>query len=197
MSDPVGQNRRIILYGNPMLHQKATAVEEITGHVRKLLADLEVTMAAQDGLGLAANQIGEPLTVLAINPRGADVDAQPYCIINPRIVAREGEVEREEGCLSIPGIYDVVSRPELVRVAGLNPDGKPVELEATGLLARVFTHETDHLNGVLFIDHLSKTRLQLLSTRLEEIKKQEKIEAESKSQGAERKMQNGQKAKRL
>ncbi len=173
MSRPPGRNRRIVMYGNPALRRRAVELPELDTGVRRLLADLRVTMIEQDGLGLAANQIGEPVSVFAVDPRGADVDAGPYCIINPRLIAVEGEVEREEGCLSIPGVYEVISRPELVRIAGIDEDGRPVEVEATGLLARAFAHETDHLNGTLFIDHLGKARRALLASRLKEIETRE------------------------
>lgn len=169
MGAPAGSNRRIVLYGSPLLRQRCLLVKTLDHDVRRLLADLKTTILAQDGLGLAANQIGESLLVFAVNPRAADIDEEPYCIINPELVATEGAVEREEGCLSIPGVYDVVTRPGLVRIRGLNEAGAPVEVEATGMLARTLSHELDHLSGVLFIDRLGPTRRKLLASRLEEI----------------------------
>ncbi|OYD14077.1 peptide deformylase [candidate division WOR-3 bacterium JGI_Cruoil_03_51_56] len=173
--DDSGHNRRVVLYGNKVLRQQAEQVTEITDDIRRLLADLKVTMTTQDGLGLAANQIARLVSAFAVDPRGADVDTRSYCIINPRIVATEGKTEQEEGCLSLPGVYDIVPRPELVRVRGLDENGKPVEIEATGLLARAIMHENDHLHGVLFIDYLGNARRKLLEGRLKSIEAREAI----------------------
>ncbi len=164
-----GRVRRVVMFGNPALRRQAQPVDEITADFRRFVLDLKRTMTERDGLGLAANQVGEPVSVFVLDPRGADVDAAPYCVINPVVTATEGAVEREEGCLSLPALYDVISRPELVRITGLDENGKPVQLEETGLLARAFMHETDHLKGVLFIDHLSSLRRDMLADRLKEI----------------------------
>jgi peptide deformylase len=174
MSKPVGRNRRVVLYGNPVLRTKSRRVEKLTDEVRQILADLKVTMMEQDGLGLAANQIGEPLAAFAVNPRGADVEVDPCCIVNPRITATEGNVEAEEGCLSLPGLFDFLPRPEKVTVSGTDEEGKLVTLEAAGLLARAILHEVDHLSGVLFVDHLSASRRKMLASRLKELEEQEK-----------------------
>lgn len=161
--------RRIVRYGNPVLRRKAKLVTQITPELQRLCADLKATMLAAEGLGLAANQIAEELRVFAIDPRCADVDAEPYCLLNPELVATEGLVEREEGCLSLPGIYDIVPRPEMVRIRALNEQGQPVEIEATGLLARAFLHELDHLNGILFIDSLGQMKRSLMEAKLKQI----------------------------
>jgi peptide deformylase len=174
MARPAGVNRRIVMLGNPALRGACRPVKDITPDVRKLIADLKKTMLEQEGLGLAANQIAEPLAVFAVNPKGADQDHEPYCIINPRLVATEGSIEREEGCLSIPEVYDVVTRPEFVRVTGLDEDGNERTFEAGGMLARAFAHEMNHLEGVLFIDHLSPVRRKMLASRLAEIEAQER-----------------------
>lgn len=186
MKSTSGVARRVVFYGNPVLRTKASMVTDITADVRRLLADLKRMVVSEDGLGLAANQIAVPLQVFAINPAGADAGNRPYCIINPTVVATEGSVEREEGCLSIPDVYDVVSRPELVRIAGIDEEGRSVEMEATGLLARAFMHETDHLNGVLFIDMLGEVRRRLMADRLRKIEARElRLSRERQSQTAE------------
>jgi peptide deformylase len=172
MTEP-GKNRRVVLYGNPALRLAAKPVEKLTDELRALCADLKVTMLAQDGLGLAANQIGVPVAIYAISPRGADEDAEPYCILNPVIVANEGLIEAEEGCLSLPGIYDFLPRPEYVKVSGMGEDGKPIRVEGRRLLARALIHEFEHLQGKLFIDHLSETRRKMLKTKLDELESQE------------------------
>jgi peptide deformylase len=173
---PPGRNRRIVLYGNPALRLAAAEVRELNARVRQFLADLKTTMLEQDGLGLAGNQLGEPVAAFAIDPRSTGRDREPYCVLNPRVIATEGTIEREEGCLSLPGIYDVVARPELVRIAGLDEDGRPVELEAAGLLARAYIHEIEHLKGTLFVDHLGELRRSLLGQRLAEIEAREQEE---------------------
>ncbi|MEO0081229.1 MAG: peptide deformylase [candidate division WOR-3 bacterium] len=179
MDQETASSRRVVCYGNPVLRTKGGLVTELTDDVRQLMAILKATVVKEDGIGLAANQIGEPVQVFAVNPAGADVDARPYCVINPTVIATEGAVEREEGCLSIPGVYDVVSRPELVRVRCLDENGRPVELEATGLMARTFLHEIDHLNGILFVDLLGKTRRRLLADRLKQLELQEAMASTS------------------
>ncbi|MFO7675003.1 MAG: peptide deformylase [bacterium] len=176
---PVGRNRRIVLYGHPALRRPAVAVRELDDRVRRFLADLKVTMLEQDGLGLAGNQLGEPVSAFAIDPRSAGADREPCCVINPRVVTVEGSVEREEGCLSLPGLYDVVVRPEFVRVAGLDEEGRPVEHEAVGLLARAYLHEIDHLNGTLFIDHLSELRRGMFAAKLAEFEAREREEGQA------------------
>ena len=137
-------------FGDPALREPAREVEKITDMHRKLIADMIDTMREAPGVGLAGPQVGvlERIFVWEVEDRfGA--------VINPRIVARSEEtVEGEEGCLSLPGIYYPVVRPAEVTVEGLDENGEPVRLEADELLARVCQHEIDHLDGVLFIDHL-------------------------------------------
>jgi len=171
---PAGVNRRVVLYGNRALRTKSRLIEALTPELVKLLEDLKTTMLTQDGLGLAANQIGETLAAFAINPRSADVDSEAYCIINPQVVATEGLIEAEEGCLSLPGLYEILPRPELVRVSGLDEELRPVTVEATRLMGRALLHEVDHLNGILFIDHLSDTRRRMLGTKLKELEEKER-----------------------
>jgi len=173
MARPAGKIRRVILYGHPALRTKSRLIDKLTPELVQFLEDLKTSMLTQDGLGLAANQIAEPVAAFAINPRSADVDCEPYCIINPQVVATEGLVEAEEGCLSLPGLYDFLPRPEFVRISGLDDELRPVTVEGTALLARAMLHETDHLNAILFIDHLSESRRRMFSTKLKELESQE------------------------
>jgi len=173
MAKPAGVNRRVVLYGHPALRTKSRLINELTPELVQFLKDLKVSMLTQDGLGLAANQVAEPVAAFAINPRAADVDREPYCIINPQVVATEGLVEAEEGCLSLPGLYDFLPRPEFARIAGLDEELRPITVEGTRLLARAMLHETDHLSGILFIDHLSESRRRMFSTKLKELESQE------------------------
>ncbi len=163
----------MVLYGNRALRTKSRLIEGLTPELVQMLADLKMTMLTQDGLGLAANQIGETVAAFAINPRAADIDMEPYCVINPELVATEGLIEAEEGCLSLPGLYEILPRPEFVRVSGLDEELRPVTVEGTRLLARALMHETDHLDGVLFIDHVSESRRRMFSTKLKELEARE------------------------
>jgi peptide deformylase len=174
MARPAGKNRRVVLYGHQALRTKSRPIEQLTPEFIQFLEDLKVSMLTQDGLGLAANQLAETIAAFAINPRAADVDHEPYCIINPQVVATEGLVEAEEGCLSLPGLFDFLPRPEFVRITGLDEELRPVTVEGTRLLARALLHEVDHLNGVLFIDHLSESRRRMFSTKLKELEERER-----------------------
>ena len=167
-------NRRVVLYGHCALRTKSRLVEKLTPELIQFLEDLKASMLTQDGLGLAANQIAEPVAAFVINPRAGDVDQEPYCIINPQVVATEGLVEAEEGCLSLPGLFDFLPRPEFVRISGLDEELRPITVEGTKLLARAMLHEIDHLDGILFIDHLSESRRRMLSTKLKELEEKER-----------------------
>ncbi len=177
-----GRGVDIRTYGDQVLRQKTKPVEKIDEEIIQLIADMKKTMLEKEGLGLAANQIGVQLSVIAVNPRGAGIDQDPFVVINPELVKSSGEIEREEGCLSVPGINEVVVRPAKVTVRGLNEEGKPIEINAEGLLARVFIHELDHINGVFFVNRLGNTRFELLKNKLKEIE-QNKKSAASDSKG--------------
>jgi|YNPBryantNP2012_1023418.scaffolds.fasta_scaffold00157_14 peptide deformylase len=170
----LGRPRRIVLYGNPILRTVASPIKEITSEILQLAADLKASLAASEGIGLAANQIGIPLSAFVISPRDADVDLPLTFVINPEIIASEGKIEDEEGCLSFPGIFEVVSRPELVIIRGIDLTGREIRLQATGLLARALVHEIEHLQGKLFIDHISELRRQFLLSKLQEIEQRER-----------------------
>jgi peptide deformylase len=171
---PAGVNRRVVLYGNPALRTKSRLIETLTPELIQFLEDLKMSMLTQDGLGLAANQLAETVAVFAINPHAADIDQEPYCVINPRVVATEGLIEAEEGCLSLPGLFDFLPRPEFVRVTGLDEELQPITVEGTRLLGRALLHETEHLNGILFIDHLSESRRRMIGTKLKELEEKER-----------------------
>lgn len=138
-------------YGDPILRRKAAPVESLTPEVKALIADMVETMYDQVGIGLAAPQVGIPLRIIVVDD-ATGRGARP--LMNPAITARRGSAVAEEGCLSIPGVFADVERAQWIRVAALDEDGAPVELEAQDLLARVIQHEIDHLDGILFIDRL-------------------------------------------
>jgi len=143
---------KVLRLGTESLRQKSQPVEAITDELRSLIREMFSTMEAEDGVGLAAPQIGQNIRVFVVK---AD-DGVERAFINPQIIATSQEtVEYEEGCLSIPKIYEEVTRPERVTVQALNERGRRVTLEADGFLARVIQHEYDHLDGVLFIDRIA------------------------------------------
>jgi peptide deformylase len=154
----------IIKLPDPILREKSLPVETIDSEVRTFLNDMLETMYAAPGVGLAAVQVGVPRRMIVIDTvRGDDEPKRPMMLINPEILSR-GPTPRlhEEGCLSIPEMYAEVERPGLVRVRYLDVDGNQHEEDFEDLLATVVQHEIDHLNGVLFIDHLSRLKRDLL-----------------------------------
>ena len=159
----------IVTYPDPRLRQACLEVTEITPEIQQLLSDMAETMYEAPGIGLAAPQVGSPHRVVVVDV-GEDEElgraAHLYKIINPEIVTRSGSTNSEEGCLSIPSIRESITRSETVKVKGLDENGKVLELEADGILAICLQHEIDHLNGVLFIDHLSRLKRQLVKARL-------------------------------
>ncbi|HEY4319771.1 MAG TPA: peptide deformylase [Gemmatimonadales bacterium] len=152
--------RPIHLLGSPVLRRRADEITAIDDDVRALVEDLFDTMAAASGVGLAANQIGVARRVAVIN-----ADGQTFAMINPRVVQADGRAGEEEGCLSIPDMFAEVSRPERVTLEAQNETGEIFTLELAGLPARAVQHELDHLDGVMFIDHLTLLKRQLLVTR--------------------------------
>ncbi len=161
-------------YGSDVLRQVAQPVEEITGEIRQLAEDMLKAMYDSDGVGLAAPQIGISKRIVVIDANPNDPFSDPIALINPEIVERSGQADAEEGCLSVPEVNGEVERAEAVTVEALNLDGKKVRIEATELLARVIQHEIDHLNGVLFVDHLGRLKQQLIKKHLRKIEKETK-----------------------
>lgn len=156
----------ICTYPEKILRQKAETISTIDEEVVTLADHMAETMYNAPGIGLAATQVGvaKRLLVADVSPHSADSDL--VVLINPEIVASEGEVVIEEGCLSVPDCQAEVKRYERVTVRGLNLNGEEVEIDAEGLLAVVLQHEIDHLNGILFIDRISKLKRDLFKRRL-------------------------------
>jgi len=155
----------ILHFPDPRLRTRAQPVAAVDDGVRRLVDDLFETMYAAPGIGLAATQVDIHRRVLVIDV--SEDRSAPRCFINPEIVARDGEEEMDEGCLSVPGVYDKVRRAERIRVRALDRDGNPFELEADGLLAVCIQHEMDHLDGKLFVDYLSGLKRQRIRRKLE------------------------------
>jgi peptide deformylase len=152
--------RLLHLLGSPVLRQRSTEVGAVDDDIRRLVDDMFETMDAAKGVGLAANQVGVARRVAVV-----DADGDRFAMIDPVIVETEGRATAEEGCLSIPDVYGDVSRPERVVIEALDREGARYRREATGLKARAIQHEIDHLDGILFLDHLSLVRRQMLLAR--------------------------------
>ena len=152
--------RQLHVLGSPVLRQHSAEVKTVDDEVRRLVEDLYETMDAARGVGLAANQIGVARRVAVV-----DADGDRFVMIDPTIIETEGQATAEEGCLSIPDIYGDVTRPERVVVEALDLEGNRYRKDATGLKARAIQHEIDHLDGILFLDHLSLIRRQMLLAR--------------------------------
>ena len=160
----------ILEYPDPRLRTKASPIAAVDDAVRKLADDLLETMYAAKGLGLAASQVDvhRRLVVLDVS----DTRDTPLVLINPEIVAAEGRAPGEEGCLSLPGIYDKLERAERITVRAQDSNGEHFELDAEGMLAVCIQHEMDHLEGKLFVDYLSELKRQLIRRRLQKERKQ-------------------------
>ena len=164
--------RPILTAPDPRLQALSADVEKVDAEIRKLVDDMAESMYAADGIGLAAVQIGVPKRVIVIDLDQKEGKKSPRAFINPKILwASEEMAVFEEGCLSVPEIWDDVERPARIRCEYLDLDGKKVELEADGMLATCLQHEMDHLNGVLFIDHLSRLKRSMAIKKLTKAKK--------------------------
>jgi len=164
--------RKLHLLGSPLLRQRSAPVPTVDAEVRELVNDLFETMRAAKGVGLAANQVGVARRVAVVDV-GED-DPPPLVLINPVITARGGGHVAEEGCLSIPDIFGEVERADSVVLEALDKDGHPYRLEASGFKARAIQHEIDHLDGVLFLDHLSAVKRGLLMAKWKRSRRGEK-----------------------
>jgi peptide deformylase len=160
----------ILEYPDPRLRKKAAPVLEVDDDVRRLADDMLETMYAAKGVGLAATQVDVHRRLLVLDV--SDERKQPLILINPVILKAEGREPVEEGCLSLPGIYDKLQRATHIRVGALGRNGEPFEMDADGLLAVCIQHEMDHLEGKLFVDYLSELKRQMIRRRLEKERKQ-------------------------
>jgi peptide deformylase len=155
---------RILIYPDPRLHKKAAPVTRVDGAIRKLGADMAETLYAAPGIGLAATQVDRHIRLIVIDV--SEDKSSLLTLINPEILERSGECESEEGCLSVPGIYETVKRSAQVKVRALGLDGAAFELEAEGLLAVCIQHEMDHLEGKVFVEYLSQLKQLRIKKKL-------------------------------
>jgi peptide deformylase len=158
---------KILTYPDPRLKKKSSPVEKIDKEIEKLIDDMTETMYDAPGVGLAAPQVGVNLRVIVVDVSAREQDSPGLIeLINPEIISSEGMMVGEEGCLSIPGFSSEVKRKAKVKVKGLDRKGNLIELEGTGLLARAFQHEIDHIDGILYIDRLSRLKRELLKKKI-------------------------------
>ena len=160
----------ILEYPDPRLRTKAVPVAVVDDAVRRLADDMLETMYAARGVGLAASQVDVHKRLLVLDV--SETRDRPMVLINPEILSAEGRQPGEEGCLSLPGIYDKLERAARIRVRALDRDGEPFELDADGMLAVCIQHEMDHLEGKLFVDYLSELKRQLIRRRLQKERRQ-------------------------
>jgi len=159
----------ILKYPDPRLRTVAKPLSEVTDETRKLIDEMFIIMYAAPGIGLAATQVDRHQRLIVIDI-SAEKD-QPLVIINPKITAKDGVEVHEEGCLSVPGVYEKVERAESIKLQALNRDGKSFEMEADGLLAVCIQHEIDHLDGKVFVDYLSPLKQKRIRKKLEKDQK--------------------------
>ncbi|MBX3549338.1 MAG: peptide deformylase [Xanthobacteraceae bacterium] len=167
--------RPILQLPDPVLRKVSTPVQKIDAEIKKLIEDMFETMYDAPGVGLAAVQIGVTKRVVTIDATRGDDEKKPMVFINPEIISASDEKDaKEEGCLSIAEFYEEVERPSEVKVRYMDEKGKTHEIEADGLLARALQHEIDHLNGVLFIDHISKLKRDRVTKKFTKVAKASK-----------------------
>jgi peptide deformylase len=154
----------ILNYPDPRLHTVAKPVKEVNDDIRKLIADMAETMYAAPGIGLAATQVNQHIQLILVDTSKEQNDLQVF--INPKIVAKTGEQDYEEGCLSVPGIYETVTRAEKITVEALDANGKKFKLNADGLLAVCIQHEMDHLLGKVFVEYLSPLKRNRIKAKM-------------------------------
>lgn len=166
----------ICTYPDPVLRKKATPVEDLDREIRKLIDDMAETMYGAPGIGLAANQVGKKQQVIVVDLQRPEYEGGLLVLVNPKIIAASGEITYEEGCLSVPEFFSHVKRYSDITVRALDQHAKPIELNASGLLAVVLQHEIDHLEGRLFIDHLGATSKDIFKRKWKRKLKEEKEE---------------------
>src|SRR5215813_1643508 len=162
----------IVKYGDPVLEKPAAAIKKFDKELETLAEDMFASMYAAQGVGLAAPQIGKSIRLAVVDVTGGKNPEAKIVLVNPEIIHGEGEKREEEGCLSIPGFRGYVVRPQFVTVRAQTAKGETFEIRGEDLLARAFCHEIDHLNGILFIQHLSMLKRDLIKRKIKKLRKQ-------------------------
>ena len=171
-SGPARKIYTIIKYGDPILEKPSNAISKFDDELAELAEDMFATMYAASGIGLAAPQIGKSIRIAVIDETSGKNPEAKIVLVNPEIVHFEGENREEEGCLSIPGFRGYVVRPQFVTIKAQDAKGESFEIRGEDLLARAFCHEIDHLNGILFLQHLSMLKRDLIRRKIKKLKKQ-------------------------
>ncbi len=166
----------ILKYPHPVLKKRCEPVEDVNDDVRTLIQDMKETMYRANGIGLAASQVGVSSQVIVLDVSPIDPDHGFMALINPEIVSEDGEIESEEGCLSVPDFTERIKRKEKVSVQGVSPEGKKIEVIGEGILSIALQHEIDHLRGTLILDRISRLKRELYRNKLK--KERQKGEGE-------------------
>ncbi|HYW98591.1 MAG TPA: peptide deformylase [Candidatus Elarobacter sp.] len=172
VTSPAHKIYPIVKYGDPILEKLGASVKKFDAELEELAEDMFASMYAAQGVGLAAPQIGKSLRLAVVDVTGGKNPEAKIVLANPEIVHAEGEVREEEGCLSIPGFRGYVLRPQFVTIKAQNAKGEAFEIRGENLLARAFCHEIDHLNGILFLQHLSMLKRDLIKRKIKKLRKQ-------------------------
>jgi len=151
---------------HPLLKKRCEKVDRIDGEVKKLIRDMTETMYQANGIGLAACQVGVSRRVIVVDVSPIDSEKEFFAMVNPEVISEEGEIEHEEGCLSVPDCLEKLKRKEKVLVRGFSPAGKEIEISAEGILAIAIQHEIDHVNGVLILDRISRLKREIYRNKL-------------------------------
>src|SRR4030042_6321286 len=158
---------------HPVLRKPSKAVSQINEEVKELIQDRRETMVQAGGIGLAACQVGVPQRVIVLDVSPMDPQQSFFALINPEIISEEGEIDHEEGCLSVPDCLEKVERKEKVCVTGLSPEGMRMEIKGEGILAIAIQHEIDHINGILILDRVSRLKREIYRNKLKKEKRKE------------------------
>jgi len=169
----------IVYYGDPRLEKVSEPIEDFNADLRKLVKDMFETMYYTNGVGLSAPQIGINKRLLVVDVSGGEDRSKQLVLINPVVVETSGEQKGQEGCLSFPGLFANIARPNYAKVRGFNPEGKTIELEGTGLQARAFLHENDHLDGLLFIQRMKKADREMIVKKMKKMQLPKKEELQN------------------
>jgi peptide deformylase len=163
----------IVKYPHPVLKKRAKEVDRIDDKVKKLIRDMAETMYQANGIGLAACQVGVSQRVIVVDVSPIDPTQTFFAMINPEIISEEGEVDHEEGCLSVPDCFEKVRRRANLQVRGLSPEGKEMEVACEGIQAIALQHEIDHINGILILDRVSRLKREIYRNKLKKEKRKE------------------------
>jgi peptide deformylase len=161
----------IVKYGDGVLEKPGAPIKKFDAEVEQLAEDMFASMYAAQGVGLAAPQVGKSLRLAVVDVTGGKNPEAKIVLANPEIIHAEGEVREEEGCLSVPGFRGYVMRPQFVTIKAQNAKGETFEIRGENLLARAFCHEIDHLNGILFLQHLSMLKRDLIKRKIKKLRK--------------------------